>query len=284
MISGKHFIGGVIDAHLHLPEKPYTSTELSFPGDSKNKIETKQDWTAVAAVQQLTLEMDTCGVGHAVVLHLLSQRWSVEAVAEALASQPKLTGFVNIDPRLPSALEDVRRGYELGFRGLKLHPRIQCYRPDDAACVAVVRRAGDFGIPVLIDCFPDGDWLMAGLNVLQYATLARQAPETKVVVAHAGGHHCLDLLMLAKRIKNLWFDISYSLLYYGSPVIESLFYAMESIRYERVLFGTDYPDRPLRPSVERSLALMEKFGVVRDAQVKLLWENALDLLKLKQSL
>jgi predicted TIM-barrel fold metal-dependent hydrolase len=227
--------------------------------------------------------MESCGVGHAVVLHLLWQPWSVEEVAEALSEQPLLTGFVNVDPCSRSALENLQRGHDLGFRGVKLHPRIQHYRPDDASCVALVRRAGELGMPVLLDCFPDGDWLMAGLDVLQYATLAREAPDTKVIVAHAAGHHCLDLLMLAKRVKNLWFDVSYSLLYYRGPVIESLFYALESIRYERVLFGTDYPDRPLKISVESSLALIDDFGVTGDARSRLLWKNASELLRLSPS-
>lgn len=281
-ITPKEYRTGLIDAHLHLREKPDEREAWRFPPhDAESVTEPYGDWSAASAVRQLLLEMDSCGVGHAVVLHLLWQPWSVEAVAEALANQPTLTGFVNIDPRLPTALDDIQKGYELGYRGLKLHPRTQCYRPNDAACVAVARRAGDLGIPVLLDCFPDGDWLTAGLSVLDYAKLAREAPETRVVVAHAGGHHCLDLLMLAKRIKNLWFDISYSLLYYGSPVVDCIFYAMESIRYERVLFGTDYPDRPLEISVKKSLALMDKYGVVGEAREKLLWKNALELLKLK---
>jgi predicted TIM-barrel fold metal-dependent hydrolase len=259
----KQFSGGIIDAHLHLDDRPAGS--------------------AADAVQRLVDEMASCGVGHAVVLHLLWQRWSVEAVAEALAQQPMLTGFINVDPRSPTALEDVQRGYELGFRGLKLHPRIQRYRPDDAECIAVVRRAGELGMPALIDCFPDGDWLMAGLNVLQYATLAREAPDARLIVAHAAGHHCLDLLMLAKRAKNLWFDLSYSLLYYGSPVVEALFYALKSIRYERVTFGTDYPDRPLKTSIEMSLALLDKHGVEGEARDLLLWKNAQELLKLSPS-
>jgi len=281
--SSKEYRAGLIDAHLHLRDKPAGDALFYSPHDDETLDGQTKLWSAVAAVRQLLLEMDSCGVGHAVVLHLLWQPWTVEEVAEALASQPRLTGFVNIDPRLKTALDDIKIGRELGFRGLKLHPRIQCYRPDDEVCVAVVRRAGELGMPVLLDCFPDGDWLMAGLNVLQYAALAREAPETKVIVAHAAGHHCLDLLMLAKRVKNIWFDISYSLLYYGNPVIESLFYAMESIRYERVLFGTDYPDRPLRLSVEKSLALMDKFGVSGEAREKLLWKNALELLKLEPS-
>ena len=282
MSQKKVYKGGLIDTHLHLrdiSESVISETPLHDFGEVK---ESSHLWTARQAVDQLLLEMKSCDVGHAVVLHLLWQPWSVEEFAEALASQPKLTGFVNVDPRMPSALDDIRRGYELGFRGLKLHPRIQCYRPDDASCVAVVQKAGDLGMPVLLDCFPDGDWLMAGLDVLQYATLAREAPDTKVIVAHAAGHHCLDLLMLAKRVKNLWFDISYSLLYYKTPVIDSIFYAMESIRYERVLFGTDYPDRNLKISIENSLELLKKFCVHSEAKEKILWKNALELLKLPQ--
>jgi len=283
MSQTKAYTGGVIDAHLHLRDRSESATTETPLHDVSGVKERAHLWTARQAVDQLLLEMDSCNVGHAVVLHLLWQPWSVEEFAEALAGQPTLTGFVNVDPRTPSALDDIQRGHELGFRGLKLHPRIQRYRPDDAACVAVVQRAGDLGMPVLLDCFPDGDWLMAGLSVLQYATLAREAPETKVIVAHAAGHHCLDLLMFAKRVKNLWFDISYSLLYYSDPVVELLFYTLKSMRYERVLFGTDYPDRLLCPSVERSLALMDKFGVVGEARERLLWKNALDLLKLKPS-
>ena len=251
MSQRKAYTGGVIDAHLHLRDRSESAITETPRHDVSGVKESAHLWTARQAVDQLLLEMESCSVGHAVVLHLLWQPWSIEEFAEALAGQPRLTGFVNVDPSLPSALEDVRKGYELGFRGLKLHPRIQCYRPDDESCVAVVQRAGDLGLPVLLDCFPDGDWLMAGLGVLHYATLARKAPDTTVIVAHAAGHHCLDLLMLAKRVKNLWFDISYSLLYYKSPVVDSLFYALESIRYEKVLFGTDYPDRPLGISVER---------------------------------
>lgn len=270
--------GAIVDAHLHLDDRLGQGTARNAASSGKDRL-----CTADQAAGQLVQEMQTCNVGHAVVLHLLWQPWSVEDVAEALAGRPMLTGFVNVDPRSPTALDDVKKGYDLGFRGLKLHPRIQRYRPDDEVCIAVVRRAGELGMPSLIDCFPDGDWIMAGLDVRQYAALAAQAPDSQLIVAHSAGHHCLDLLMLAKRVKNLWFDVSYSLLYYDTPVTESLFYALKSIRYERVLFGTDYPDRPLKTSVDRSLVLLDKFGVAGEDRAKLLWENALELLRLKPS-
>lgn len=280
MILNKSYTGGLVDSHLHLLDRRTGATTSQVRHDGSGPASDKCDWSARSAVEQLLLEMNSCNVGHAVVLHLLWQPWSVEEVAEALASQPTLTGFVNVDPRSNSVLDDLKWAFDLGFQGLKLHPRIQGYKPDDDACISVVRLAGEMDMPVLLDCFPDGDWLMAGLNVLSYAALAREAPDTKIIVAHAAGHHCLDLLMLAKRVKNLWFDVSYSLLYYDAPVLKSLFYALASIRYERVLFGTDYPDRPLKTSVQKSLALMDKFGVTGEAREKLLWKNALELLQL----
>ena len=259
MFSTHHQLDrGIIDAHLHLD-------------DSGGR-------TAAEAAHALVGEMPSCGVGHAVVLHLLWQPWSVEEVAGALAQHSSLTGFVNVDPRSANSLVDLQRGFELGFCGLKLHPRKHHFFPNDESCISLVRRAGELGMPVLIDCFPDGDWLIAGLSILQYASLARKAPGTKLVVAHAAGHHCLDLLMIAKRIPNLWFDVSYSLLYYASPVLEALLYCMESIRYERVTFGTDYPDRSLKTSIEKSLALLDRFGVKGEAREKVLWKNAYELL------
>lgn len=249
----------VIDAHVHLDDR--------------------LEMTAAGALDRLEAEMDDAGVGHAIVLHLLWQRWSIEEVAEALNSSARVTGFANVDPTASAALGNIQRAAEIGFQGLKLHPRIQRYLPDDPACVAAVRRAGELGFPVIIDCFPDGDWLMMGLSVLHYAELAKQAPQTTIVIAHAAGHHCLDLLMLAKRIPNLWFDVSYSLLYYGRSVVESLFYCMKSIRYERVMFGTDYPDRPLKVAVKSSLDLFDFFNVTGEARQKVLWKNAQQLLR-----
>jgi predicted TIM-barrel fold metal-dependent hydrolase len=254
----------LIDSHLHL--------------DDRCK------GTAREAVRLLKSEMTEAGLTHAVVLHLLSQRWSIEEVAQALRGSPQLTGFANVDPKSITPLRDIDHAVELGFRGLKLHPRLQKYQLHDSACVAVLQRAGEVNFPVVIDCFPDGDWLMAGLSVVQYAELAKAAPNTYLIVAHAGGHHCLDLLMLMKRVPNLWIDLSYSLLYYDSPVIDALFYCMKSLRYDRVLFGTDYPDRSLPVSVKASLELFDRFGVVGEPREKVLWKNAQHLLRTPSAL
>ena len=131
----KNYGTRLIDAHVHLDERA--------------------GGTAAEAVARLIAGMDASGVDHAVVLHLLTQPWPMAEVATALAAQPRLTGFANIDPHSPTMRSDLTAAAALGYRGLKLHPRLQKFRPDEPACADLVRRAGELGWPVLIDCFPD---------------------------------------------------------------------------------------------------------------------------------
>ena len=256
----KNYGTRLIDAHLHL--------------------DSRIGGSAQTVVDKLLADMEEAGVEHAVVLQLLTQPWSLAEVAAATVSHPRLTAFANIDPNQPDASTTLHKAVAMGYRGVKLHPRLQKFCPDAPACIALVQRAGELDLPVLIDCFPDGDWLLSGLNILNYANLARVASGTRLIVAHAGGHHCIDLLMLAKRIPNLWFDLSYSWLYYDDSVVSQLAYCVRSMRGERVLFGTDYPDRPLDESVQRSLALLDRHGVTGGLQSKILWHNAQQLLRL----
>ena len=71
MISLKLYKGGLVDAHLHLRDKPGGLKTHPLQHDPKTPVENVHCWSAVAAVEQLLLEMNSCNVGHAVVLHLL---------------------------------------------------------------------------------------------------------------------------------------------------------------------------------------------------------------------
>lgn len=249
-----HSRAQIIDTHLHLDSNAGPSLD--------------------GALAELSRQMSAAGIEKAVILHLLPQPWSAESLIAAINKDRRLRAFVNVNPKAPTAIDDFDKALKLGFIGLKLHPRIHGFSPDDPDCVVLVRKAGDAGVPVLIDAFPDGDWLMAGLSALRYGALAKAAPETKVIVAHSAGHQCLDLLMLMKRMPNLWLDISFSLLYYRGPVVENLLYMLQSLRCERCLFGTDYPDRPLPESVSGMLDILESSPLSEEQLEKLLWKNA----------
>ncbi len=251
----------IIDFHVHLDERI--------------------DGTAGGAVQDLCRQMMKANIENVVLLHLEAQPWSAEEVASAILNQRGIHGFVNIHPEDRDSATRLRFAvHELGYKGLKLHPRLQEFSVKSEATIRLVRFAGELNVPVLIDAFPDGTHIMQGFNPVEYAELARQCPNTKIIWAHMGGHYCLDFMMLAKRLPNVWMDISYSFLYYrGSHVPSDMCYAMKSMRFERILYGSDYPDRPLKDSLDASLKILHDNNVSESEISKLTSENALSLMK-----
>lgn len=246
----------IIDTHVHL--SPRISSNASV------------------AAEALEHDLGVSNVQRAVVLHLLAQPWSAEEFSEAISNSKRLLAFINIDPFSTDADKQLRTGIEkLGFIGLKLHPRLQRFDLDDPVVHRLVGFAGEIGVPVLIDAFPDGDWLMMGFDPLAFARVARNCPQTRIIVGHFGGHHCLDFMMLAKRLPNVWFDLSYSLLYYeGAAVVQNLLYCCRSMKFQRVFYGSDYPDRDIATTVRRSLDLLLAHGIAGAELDRLMSKNA----------
>lgn len=249
----------IIDAHVHLDDRGVTGV--------------------AAAADELARQMRVAEIDNVVALHLESQPWSVDEFAKAVAPHRGIHPFVNIHPEAAGATDKlVSAVRDLGFVGLKLHPRLQEFSVSSPKTIELVRHAGMLGIPVLIDAFPDGTHLMQGFNVLAYADVAISCPRTRIVWAHMGGHRVIDMMMLAKRIPNVFMDTSYSLLYYrGSSVPNDMVYAMRSMRFERIMYGSDYPDRNLSESVRLSIDLLSGLGVQSNHLNLILFKNAQSL-------
>ena len=253
----------IIDAHLHL--------------------DPTVDGTAMGAAKELDRQLTEAGIDHAIVLHLETQLWSVEDTAAAILEYPRLHGFINIHPYAKSAISQLYRGIDnLHYIGLKLHPRLQEFEINDDRTVSLVRAAGERDIPVLIDAFPDGTHLMQGFSAINYAMLAKKCPETRIIWAHMGGHYVLDFMMLAKRLPNVYMDLSYSLLYYqNSPTVDNMIYAMRSLNCDRIFYGSDYPDRPIDVSISSSIKIFKEKGLMNEEIEKIIKKNALDFFQWK---
>ena len=244
--------------------------------DSHVHFDDRVDGTAAGAARELARQAREAGIARVVALHLEAQPWSPEEVSEAIAPHPEIEAFVNVHPENPNAERILLNAIEkLGFIGLKLHPRLQEFAVDSAQTTKLVQIAGEIGIPVLIDAFPDGTHLMQDFSPLRYAAQAKQCSQTKIIWAHMGGHHVIDVMMLAKRLPNVYLDMSYSLLYYrGSSVPMNMVYAMRSMKFERVFYGSDYPDRPLGDSLKGSLEVLRKYSVGDVELQRVMFKNA----------
>jgi predicted TIM-barrel fold metal-dependent hydrolase len=177
------------------------------------------------------------------------------------------------------ALSELRRVAEHGARWLKLHPITQDFDVADPLVAAVVTEASRLDLPVLFDAYCPWDPAQPG----KFIQLAREIPDSKLILAHAHGPNFIDLL--AHQIlshfswwpRRVWFDISATTaLLADGPLAEQFVWVLRKVGIDRVLFGSDYPyDSP-----RVALDAVRSLGFSSDELQAVLYDNAADLLGL----
>jgi predicted TIM-barrel fold metal-dependent hydrolase len=245
----------MIDGHCHLDRRIGNCTE---------------------ALRYLYSEATSAGIKKIILLNIPELAFDNNQVLE---NTEKYRGFFFVFPSLnpysDSACDELEQLKASGASGLKLHPRLHGYRIDSDECADLLECAQELKMPVMIDCFPDGRNLSLGNTPDVFARVADRAPNLRIAIGHAGGHKILDALMVAKYFKNVYLDLSYTLLYYrNSAVTKNISYVIESIKAERIFWGSDYPDRPYRETVDLSLKEFGRIVLSEDIRKSVLETNA----------
>lgn len=189
------------------------------------------------------------------------------------------------------ALEEMNRCVkELGLKGFKLHPDVQAFDCGDPALIAVLKRAAELDVPVIIDSY-------STVDDAQPSKLARtimSSPETKICLAHVGMWRFMDfgiygLIKQRTAIDlNVYFDLSASItLFYRTPFQEQFCWVTKQMGPDNLLFGSDFPrffpktgsNYPLCPP-KFALEAVQNFGYPEDWIQRIVGENAAKLLHL----
>lgn len=229
-----------------------------------------------AAMRDLYMAATTVGIKGIILLNLPELHFDNNQVIE---NAKRYNGFFKIFPSVKPcnklAFDELEQLKISGAYGLKLHPRLHGYCIDSDECISLLRHAFKLKMPVMIDCFPDGKNLALGNTPETFARLAEKVSDTRIAMGHAGGHRILDALMVAKYFKNIYLDISYTLLYYReSMIIRDIAYAIESIKAERIFWGSDYPDRPYGETLDLSLKEINKMNLSEQIKKSIFETNA----------
>lgn len=210
-------------------------------------------WSMSAA--ECIAAMDEAGVDRAVVMTLTDlpglNPAGLELIADACAAHPdRLFGFLRLHPGYltESTTLLTRAVNELGFRGLKLHPVSTLQHPGGEATIALVRHAGELGVPTLFHC---GDEPLS--TPLSIARTAAACPDSTIVLGHMGGYfHVDEAIEVAEQHPNVVLETS------AMPYPDMIARAVERIGPERVCFGSDGPVSS--PTLERQKVAIAKLG------------------------
>ena len=283
----------LIDAHVHLypPEVnrdpaawATASGESHWAELCTRRRKSGHPVQGFPGVDELLRAMDSAGVARAVLLGWywertetcrMQNRFYVDCVR---AHPDRLSAFATIHPGAgeAQALEEMRIARDSGLIGLgELSPHSQGYTIYDPVFAAVLRRAGEYGMPVNLHVTDSQAKDYPGrveTPEADFIALARAFPQTNFILAHWGGSLAFDRMEEARP--NVYYDTAASPLLYGPEV-------WAKAPAGRVLFGSDYP-LVLYP---KTGAVPELAGILSEARAAgagdaLFGANAVRLLRL----
>jgi len=222
------------------------------------------------------------------------------AVDERLTGRPRVTNeevirFAsdNADVAIPFASIDPHRGPE-GVReakrlvsehlvhGLKLHPPVQQFSPDDKLAYALYEVFAEARLPVLFHTghsgigtgMPGGGGVRLKYgNPLPIDDVAVDFPTMPIILAHPSFPWQDEAISICLHKPNVYIDLSGWSPKYFSPTLVQ--YANTRLK-NKVLFGSDYPF--ITP--DRWLADFDKLDIRSEVRPLILKENAVKLLAL----
>ncbi|MGA8850049.1 MAG: amidohydrolase family protein [Dehalococcoidia bacterium] len=202
-------------------------------------------------------DMDAAGIDKSVLLvadwglaHQIGEaKLSIEEInkvyAEAAEKYPqRLIVFAGIDPRRNKAAELVGRFLkEWGMKGIKLHPAAGFY-PNDKVCYPIYEKAVEYGVPVLLHT---GELLkplyFKYCQPIYVQEVAMDFPDLPIILAHTGGCWYSEAVAICNNATNVYLDLSIWQPRLRRPLgfYRDLRTLLDSVPWQRVLFGSDYP-------------------------------------------
>ncbi|NEA23454.1 amidohydrolase family protein [Actinomadura bangladeshensis] len=234
-----------LHGHLSLPDD-FMEASAKYFGADQDRTPTIDDIASHYRERRLAAVVFTVDIENATGHPALSN----EEIAERAAAHPDvLIPFASIDPAKGRAgARTFRRLIEdHGMRGIKFHPSLQGFAPNDRSAYPLLEVAAEHGVPALFHTgqtgigagMPGGGGIRLGLsNPMLLDDIAVDLPDLTIIMAHPSFPWQDEALAVATHKPNVYIDLSgWSPKYFPPQLVR---YA-NGLLQDKVLFGSDYP-------------------------------------------
>jgi hypothetical protein len=219
------------------------------------------------------------GVARVVALHYAHKpgiaRDLNRYVAALADAEPRILGTATVFPGEPDTAEILEEAFGAGLRGVKMHCHVQCFAPDAEEVEDVYRACVARGVPLVMHAGrePKSPAYACDPHELCSAdrveAVLRSYPGLKLVVPHLGADEFDAYARLIAHYDNLWLDTTMAITGYlpgpqGTPLV--------SVRPERILYGTDFPNIPY--AWDREIRVLTRLGLREEALAQVVGANA----------
>lgn len=272
-------LGPVTDAHVHVfPDRIFAAIWRWFA---------EHGWPVRYALRapEVVSFLLSRGVASLVLLHYAHKPGLARSmnafVAELCGSDPRLIGLGTVLPGEPDARAIVEEAAALGLRGIKLHCHVQAFAPDSEEAALVFEAAEALDLPVVIHAGREPRSPAYAVDTHAVCAAKRtervlaRFPRLRVCVPHFGGDEFDAYEALLERYDNLYLDTTMMLgRYFDDAKVPR---RLLSMRPERVLYGTDFPNIPY--AWDRELRAVRDEGLREEALAQVLSGTATALFR-----
>lgn len=237
----------IINAHVHMIDLEAMAGK--YPGLAlQSGISVLRDIQAVIPLvrpEALLAQMDEAGIEKSILYAVEAPVvYASNEYVHALCSRhpDRLMGFASVNPLSPDAPDVLERAVrEYGLSGLKLHPPLQGFFPDDEAVFPVYERAVALDIPVVfhVGSTPFGSMCrLAHADPMRIDEVAVQFPTLRILLTHLGTLWHNETFMVVEKNPNVFIDTAAYVTEIAQILTPDL---VDRIGADKIIFGTDYP-------------------------------------------
>jgi len=140
---------------------------------------------------------------------------------------------------------------QLGYRGIKIHPRFSKMNFTDERIPAIIKKANELELLPLLCTYFSSRELNVRNNLQELSVMMNGIPEEKVILLHSGVVNLLELVNMLKIYPNVLFDLSFTICkYVNSSLDMDIRFLFESFD-QRICIGSDHPEVQLKFLRER---------------------------------
>jgi len=145
---------------------------------------------------------------------------------------------------------------EFGFKGIKFHPPLQNFYPNDFELMApIYKMAQKKGLPIVFHTgsTPFGKFCrLDQANPMLLDEVAVKYPDLKIIITHLGTMWNNEAFMVVEKNPNVYIDTAAYIYEIDELLTPNL---IDRIGADKIIFGTDYP----MPDVDGTIHRMEDF-------------------------
>ncbi|PPL20084.1 amidohydrolase family protein [Microterricola pindariensis] len=155
-------------------------------------------------------------------------------VQRVIQEIPGAYGLYWANPKLGDPLPELRDFLDdPKFRGVKLHPLMDGFHPDDPMVWPIIELLIERDLPALIHCGHPIFSLPWSIE-----ELISRYEDAKIILGHMGHGNIIYIdasIKVAERHPNVWLETS------GMPMSVKIFEAVQKVGSDRVMYGSDGP-------------------------------------------